>query len=279
MGNLLVGAAGRWRASRSTRWLRTQGWGAAAALAALLLLIRSAASAEFPAVPTPPPSPTPRAVAEGGVSSTTTPSPTDTPLPTCGATGTPYCADQCSPCPTIREGCLARDCGLCVSNPECSDGDVCVPRELGPPFGCCTCASPTPTPTPIETPTCAATGTPYCADQCMPCPTIRENCLARGCGRCIVNPECSEGEVCAGNGTGPPYGCCECVTPTPNPSRAVDDDACAIGAANGSIWWFLPPLAPLLWRRRQSGAARYGSPAVARSASRSKAPNGTFSAR
>ena len=66
----------------------------------------------------------------------------------------------------------------------------------------------TPTPTPIATlsptplATCAATGTPYCADQCVPCPTIREGCYARACGYCI---QCG----------GPNDELCPCATPTP----------------------------------------------------------------
>ena len=76
-------------------------------------------------------------------------------------------------------------------------------------------ASPTPTPPATQPPTCAATGTPYCANQCIPCPTIRQGCPAVPCGRCIENPACSTDEVCARRDGGPPSGCCDCVTPTP----------------------------------------------------------------
>ncbi|MFN8643590.1 MAG: hypothetical protein U0802_18725 [Candidatus Binatia bacterium] len=43
---------------------------------------------------------------------------------------------------------------------------------------------PTGTPTPTATPSCAPTGTPYCADVCVPCPTVRPGCYRHACGRC-----------------------------------------------------------------------------------------------
>ena len=76
------------------------------------------------------------------------------------------------------------------------------------------CISPSISPTP--TASCGPTGTPFCAGQCFPCPTIRENCPAFACGLCIQNPTCADDEVCAPRGGGPPYNCCECATPTPH---------------------------------------------------------------
>src|SRR5262245_62622237 len=72
----------------------------------------------------------------------------------------------------------------------------------------------TATPTPIDLPTrpCGPTGTPYCADHCVPCPTIRANCYANACGACQENPVCAPDEICLGTGF---YGCCSCVIITP----------------------------------------------------------------
>src|SRR5713226_193966 len=50
--------------------------------------------------------------------------------------------------------------------------------------------------TPTATQSCAPTGTPYCSDHCVPCPTIRENCFATACGACLSNPTCAADEVC-----------------------------------------------------------------------------------
>jgi hypothetical protein len=78
--------------------------------------------------------------------------------------------------------------------------------------------SPTATPTPNFTPSCAPTGTPYCSNQCIPCPTVRPNCYTVACGACIENPNCGVGEVqqCPADPFGPPpSGCCSCATPTP----------------------------------------------------------------
>jgi len=127
---------------------------------------------------------------------TATPTPADTPIDTptrpCGPTATPYWADHCVPCPTIRANCYADACGECH-------------ERVGP--------SPTPTPQMTETPTraCGPTATPYCADHCVPCPTIRANCYADACGECHENPVCGPNEICLGSGFG---GCCTCVTPT-----------------------------------------------------------------
>jgi hypothetical protein len=62
-------------------------------------------------------------------------------------------------------------------------------------------STPTPTLSPTPLATCAPTGTPYCADQCVPCPTIREGCFARACGYCI---QCGD----------PNDERCPCATPT-----------------------------------------------------------------
>ena len=89
--------------------------------------------------------------------------PTPTPMPTatasCAPTGTPYCADQCEPCPTIRAGCFAQACGACRENPVCAPGETCEPVSGGQGFGgCCVCATvPTPPPTPTATPPPGAT--------------------------------------------------------------------------------------------------------------------------
>lgn len=102
-------------------------------------------------------------VAAPSVATTTTPSSTPTRTATCGSTATPYCADQCLPCPTIRAGCYAVTCGECHENPVCGPGEACAPEGLG---GCCACATFTPTttgptpeftrtlpPTPVQSPT------------------------------------------------------------------------------------------------------------------------------
>ncbi len=113
------------------------------------------------------PSPTPSATNTGTIAptetSTETPTeaateiptetPTATPTATCAPTGTPYCADTCEPCPTIRAGCFAETCGTCIQNPSCEDGPCVFGEEGGSPAGCCSCATQTPTETPTETPT------------------------------------------------------------------------------------------------------------------------------
>ena len=101
-----------------------------------------------------------------GIATTTTPSFTPTRTATCGSTATPYCADQCVPCPTIRAGCYAGTCGECHQNPVCGAGEACAPEGLG---GCCACATFTPTPlwTPTEYPTPAPSCVPLlCAGDC-----------------------------------------------------------------------------------------------------------------
>ena len=78
----------------------------------------------------------------------------------------------------------------------------------------------TPTPTPM-TGTCAPTPggiPPYCAAHCEPCPTIRAGCNAQPCVRCIENPVCGLGEICAPQGE---LGCCACATVTPPPTTTT----------------------------------------------------------
>src|SRR6185295_10793652 len=67
---------------------------------------------------------------------------------TCAPTGTPYCSDHCSPCPTIRPFCPAQACGSCIANPVCGAAQVCLPTNNPNVSGCCTCATVTPSPTP-----------------------------------------------------------------------------------------------------------------------------------
>jgi hypothetical protein len=74
--------------------------------------------------------------------------------------------------------------------------------------------TPTVTPTPTLTPSCAPTGTPYCAHECVPCPTVRSGCYRNACGRCFEIPRCDPGEVLVRNIGGV---CGGCVTPTPPP--------------------------------------------------------------
>jgi len=117
--------------------------------------------------PTAPPTPSPTQTCSGPCPST--PTATPTPTATCAPTGTPYCADQCYPCPTIRAGCYAYgSCGFCIENPHCAAGEVhdCTGSR---PYGCCTCATPTisatptatqPTPTITQSPTPTLTRTP-----------------------------------------------------------------------------------------------------------------------
>lgn len=84
------------------------------------------------------------------------PTPTATPTPTqpCGPTATPYCADVCYPCPTIRENCYAGACGECIQNPSCRPDEVCVIGPYGSIGGCCSsCVTPTASRTPTPTPT------------------------------------------------------------------------------------------------------------------------------
>jgi hypothetical protein len=81
---------------------------------------------------------------------TTTPSVTETPTRACGPTATPYCADHCVPCPTIRPNCYADACGECHENPVCAPNEVCVRSGFG---SCCTCATATVYPGPSPTPT------------------------------------------------------------------------------------------------------------------------------
>ena len=99
-----------------------------------------------------------------GLTPTPTPPPTNT--VTCGATATPYCADHCEPCPTVRAGCYAGSCGECHENPTCGEGEICEPGGSG---GCCTCVpiggSPTPSPTPVRSPVASPTP-PLCFGDC-----------------------------------------------------------------------------------------------------------------
>jgi hypothetical protein len=165
----------------------------------------------------------PQTAGTATASPTLTPTPPG-PTPACAPTGTPYCSDQCQPCPTIRENCYANACGACIQNPTCGNDEVrqCPGGTYAGLGGCCGCEPPTPTPTPppLLTPTCAPTGTPYCSNNCQPCPTIRPGCYANACGACIPNPACGDGEVqqCPGGPSGFLGGCCRCATPTPTPS-------------------------------------------------------------
>ena len=79
---------------------------------------------------------------------TTTPSPTFTPTRPCGPTATPYCADLCVPCPTIRPNCYADACGECHENPKCAPDEICL--RYGP-SSCCSCATVYPGPSPTPT--------------------------------------------------------------------------------------------------------------------------------
>lgn len=81
---------------------------------------------------------------------TATPSAAFTPTRPCGPTATPYCADHCVPCPTIRPNCYAGACGECHENPACAPDEICVRSGFG---SCCTCATATVYPGPSATPT------------------------------------------------------------------------------------------------------------------------------
>ncbi len=78
--------------------------------------------------------------------------------------------------------------------------------------------TPLPSQTPTITSTCGPTATPYCADHCVPCPTIRAGCYTRACGECHENPVCAPDEVCVRYGSG---SCCTCATPTVYPGPSV----------------------------------------------------------
>jgi len=104
---------------------------------------------------------------------TATPTDTATPTATCAPTGTPYCSDNCVPCPTIRAGCYTVACGACVQNPTCGATEVCLPTNDPNVAGCCACAPAntltpvsetlTPSATPTATPTPVA---PVCIGNC-----------------------------------------------------------------------------------------------------------------
>jgi hypothetical protein len=86
---------------------------------------------------------------------------TPTPTPTCAATGTPYCSNDCPPAPTIAPGCFSPGGGPCIQNPQCASNEVCVADRSGQIGGCCACGTMTPTvtnppstPTPRSAPSC-----------------------------------------------------------------------------------------------------------------------------
>jgi hypothetical protein len=87
------------------------------------------------------------------------PTPTATPTATCAPTGTPYCSNNCVPCPTIRPDCYVSACGWCIQNPTCEGNEACVPTDNLNINGCCSCATVTPTPTPPPPDTPTPTGT------------------------------------------------------------------------------------------------------------------------
>jgi cysteine-rich repeat protein len=137
----------------------------------------------------------------------TSSTPTNTPTPTCAPTATPYCSDNCVPCPTIRPGCYASACGACIQNPTCASNEACVASYNPYINGCCSCATVTPTPTPT--------------------PTVLVYCTP---------PPCREGEVfyCPGECPG---GCgTECATPTPTPTPTDTPTPCPTGT---------PPFCPV----------------------------------
>ncbi len=89
--------------------------------------------------------PTPTAT-EHSTAVTATPTESPTPTATCAPTGTPYYSDHCQPCPTIREGCYASACGLCIL------------------------VTATPTPTgPTPSPTCSQIVFQFCPDGVTTC--------------------------------------------------------------------------------------------------------------
>jgi hypothetical protein len=91
--------------------------------------------------------------ARPGAALTPTPTPLATATAACAPTGTPYCADHCEPCPTIRAGCFAFACGACRENPVCAPNQTCEPVSGGQGFGgCCLCATAAIPPTPTATP-------------------------------------------------------------------------------------------------------------------------------
>src|SRR6185369_2035291 len=108
-------------------------------------------------------------VAAPSLATTATPSRTPTRTATCGSTATPYCADQCIPCPTIRAGCYAGTCGECHENPVCGPGEACAREGLG---ACCACATFTPTSAP-STPTAHESQLPTPPPTPTPSPTPR----------------------------------------------------------------------------------------------------------
>jgi hypothetical protein len=75
--------------------------------------------------------------------------------------------------------------------------------------------------TPTSTATCAATGTPYCSDQCPTPPTAAPGCFSPGGGPCIQNPQCGPDAICLPHSGGPPFACCSCATVTPTTAVTV----------------------------------------------------------
>jgi hypothetical protein len=152
--------------------------------------------------------------------------PSSTPTPT----GPPP-----SPTPTgvCGEVCDNRPCGefTCPGSNGLPTTRFCDVTYLGTGCQCspieCPTAPPTPrapsptpsTPIPVKA-TCVPTPggiPPYCAAHCEPCPTIRAGCNAQSCVRCIENPVCGLGEICAPQGAAD-LGCCACATVTPSVS-------------------------------------------------------------
>lgn len=139
----------------------------------------------------------------------------DAALTGCPATPTPT-GPAVSATPTQRAVCTPPPCGV---------GDVLVCPSAACPGGCGSeCATPTRTPTPdLRTPTCAPTGTPYCAGTgCVPCPTSGPNCLAVPCGSCVEAPQCPSGSArqpgCRSRDLLTCSDCpCDPFTPTPSP--------------------------------------------------------------
>jgi hypothetical protein len=142
--------------------------------------------------------------------STITPA-TPTPTATCAPTGTPYCSNNCVPCPTIRPDCYVSACGWCIQNPTCASNEGCVPTDNLNINGCCSCATVTPTPTPTPTvlvyctpPQCQAGEVFYCPGECP-----------GGCGT-----QC---------GTPTPVPATSTATPTPSPTLAWTPSPTACG--------------------------------------------------
>lgn len=105
--------------------------------------------------------------------SSTPTAPDVTPTPTCAPTGTPYCADDCIPCPTVRPSCYSQACGACVHYfTSCAEGESradCRPLSYPDCLNCgCVTNTPdrSPTPTPTATMADLASPTPGCEGDC-----------------------------------------------------------------------------------------------------------------